>query len=179
MLLAVLLAFCLAAGAAGVIVLTRHLHGPMSQDSHAGPQKFHVLPTPRIGGIAVLLGFAAAALFLESNLQLTLLACSTFAFIGGLAEDLTKRVGIRLRLALTLVSATLAFLLLDARVTHVAVPGLDWALNFAMFSFLFTLITVAGFANSLNIIDGFNGLATVVALLIVGAIGYVAAQVND
>jgi UDP-GlcNAc:undecaprenyl-phosphate GlcNAc-1-phosphate transferase len=176
---ALILAFAAAAGVAGAIILTAHLHGSLSHDSHAGPQKFHHHPTPRIGGLAVLAGLLGAALFMRDAFQLMLLACAAPAFVGGLADYLTKRIRGRVRLSLTLGSATLAFFLLDARVTHVAVPGLDWALQLGWFSFLFTLLVVAGFANSVNIVDGFNGLAGVVALIIALAIGYVAFQVGD
>jgi UDP-N-acetylmuramyl pentapeptide phosphotransferase/UDP-N-acetylglucosamine-1-phosphate transferase len=71
-------------------------HARLSADAPAaGPQKFHHAPTPRIGGIPVLLGLAVAAFAvhdgLDSVTDLTAVAvsCSLFAFGGGLAEDFT------------------------------------------------------------------------------------------
>jgi UDP-N-acetylmuramyl pentapeptide phosphotransferase/UDP-N-acetylglucosamine-1-phosphate transferase len=107
------------------------------------------------------------------------LLCGTFAFAGGMAEDFTKRVGVRFRLLLTFISATLGFFLLDARIDGLAVPGLDWALQFTLISFVFTVFAVGGFAQAMNIVDGFNGLAGVVSLVFLGAIAYVARQVGD
>jgi UDP-N-acetylmuramyl pentapeptide phosphotransferase/UDP-N-acetylglucosamine-1-phosphate transferase len=161
-------------------------HLRVSQDlPNAGPQKFHLQPTPRIGGIAVFFGVAAAALVLwmENSPVLELvvgaMTCGVVAFSGGLAEDFTKRVKVRLRLLLTFISATLGFFFLDARITDLALPGFDWALQFTLFSFVFTLFAVGGFAQAMNIVDGFNGLAGVISLMFLGAIAYVARTVGD
>ena len=42
-----------------------------------------------------------------------------------------------------------------------------------------TIFVVAGVANSLNIIDGFNGLASMCAVLMLVSVGYVGFQVGD
>jgi UDP-N-acetylmuramyl pentapeptide phosphotransferase/UDP-N-acetylglucosamine-1-phosphate transferase len=42
-----------------------------------------------------------------------------------------------------------------------------------------TVLAVAGIANAVNIIDGFNGLASVVCICMLLSLGYVALQVND
>ena len=41
------------------------------------------------------------------------------------------------------------------------------------------MFVVTGVANSVNIIDGFNGLSSMCAMLILGAVAYVAFQVDD
>jgi UDP-N-acetylmuramyl pentapeptide phosphotransferase/UDP-N-acetylglucosamine-1-phosphate transferase len=172
--------------AAYLLVRYPSLHGRLSADSpETGPQKFHFLPTPRIGGIPVLLAAMAAAPLVYQldqaifQFHAVLVCCATLAFIGGLAEDLTKRVSVRLRLLFTFLSAGLAFFFLDARVSALEIPGLDWALQFTLISFIFTLFAVGGFAHATNIVDGFNGLAAVVALIYFGSIAYVASAVGD
>jgi UDP-N-acetylmuramyl pentapeptide phosphotransferase/UDP-N-acetylglucosamine-1-phosphate transferase len=161
-------------------------HFRLSQDlPNAGPQKFHLQPTPRIGGIAVFLGIDATAflLWIENSptldLILGLMICGLVAFGGGLAEDFTKRVKVRMRLLLTFMSATLGFFFLDARITELALPGFDWVLQFTLFSFAFTLFAVGGFAQAMNIIDGFNGLAGITSLIVLAAIAYTARTVSD
>jgi UDP-N-acetylmuramyl pentapeptide phosphotransferase/UDP-N-acetylglucosamine-1-phosphate transferase len=42
-----------------------------------------------------------------------------------------------------------------------------------------TVLAVAGIANAINIIDGFNGLASVVTICMLISLDYVALQVND
>ena len=48
-----ILASCLFAT---VLVLTRHLHGHLTLDSQVGVQKLHAVPTPRVGGLALMVG---------------------------------------------------------------------------------------------------------------------------
>lgn len=169
-----------------LIVRFGRMHANLSADlPDSGPQKFHTRPTPRVGGITVFAGAIAATIVMrqagESSFHFTVLAflCAALAFAGGLAEDVTQRVGVRLRLLLTFISAALAFFLLDARISQLDVPGLDWALQFTLVSFAFTLFAVGGFAQAMNIVDGFNGLAGVIALIFLGAIAYVASAVGD
>ena len=168
-----------------LIVRYPSMHFGISHDMpDVGPQKFHLKPTPRIGGIPVLCGLTAAVVLVPTNspiveLMLPLLLCGLLAFVGGLAEDFTKRIRVRLRLLLTFVSAALGYFLLDARITELGLPGFDWALQFTFFSLAFTMFAVGGFAQAMNIIDGFNGLAGVIALIFLGAIAYVATRVGD
>jgi UDP-N-acetylmuramyl pentapeptide phosphotransferase/UDP-N-acetylglucosamine-1-phosphate transferase len=175
-----------------VAVLTAYLivhfslkHAFLSTDTpESGPQKFHNTPTPRLGGVAILFGLTVGALAARTysplfEITVVLVICALFAFAGGLVEDFTKRVRVRLRLLLTFVSATLGYFLLDARITQLALPGLDWALGFTAVSLAFTLFAVGGFAQAMNIVDGFNGLAGVVALILLAAIAYVCRVVGD
>ena len=138
-------------------------------------RKVHVNATPRVGGLAVAAGIVAGALvdFAASSeigaLWTMLLLCVAPALVWGLIEDVTKRGLVPVRLAITGAAAAMAYVLLDARITELDVPGLDWLLAFPAFSFLFTAFAVAGVAHSFNVIDGLNGLAGVSSLL--GAIG--------
>jgi UDP-GlcNAc:undecaprenyl-phosphate/decaprenyl-phosphate GlcNAc-1-phosphate transferase len=132
-------------------------------------RKVHVNPTPRVGGLSVLAGVVAGAFVLalfggDARLIALLLICAAPAFAWGLIEDLSKRGAVLVRLALTGTSAALAFVLLDARLTGVDVPGLDTLLAVHGFSFLFTVFAVTGVANAMNIIDGLNGLSGITAL---------------
>lgn len=169
-----------------LIVRFGRMYARLSIDAPgSGPQKFHSRPTPRIGGIPVFIGLSAGTLLVRGSDALIfefaglVLVCAVLAFAGGLAEDFTKRVGVRFRLLLTFISAALAFFFIDARVSQLEVLGLDWALQFTVVSFAFTLFAVGGFAQAMNIVDGFNGLAGVIALVYLGAIAYVASAVGD
>jgi UDP-N-acetylmuramyl pentapeptide phosphotransferase/UDP-N-acetylglucosamine-1-phosphate transferase len=113
------------------------------------------------------------------DMGLQLLLAATPAFLGGLVEDLTKRVGVKTRLFLTALSAGVSGFLLNAWLTDIQVIGIDVLLAIPIISIAFTCFAVAGVANSFNLIDGFNGLASGVALMILLAIAYVAFQVGD
>jgi UDP-N-acetylmuramyl pentapeptide phosphotransferase/UDP-N-acetylglucosamine-1-phosphate transferase len=150
-----------------------------------GPQKFHARPVPRIGGLGIVAGVSIGALAMvwhdpRSNaMALLLLMCGLPCFVAGIAEDFTKRVSPRRRLVFTAVSAGLAVWGLQAVITYTAIPGLDWMVSIPLGAALVTMFVVTGVANSINIIDGFNGLASMCAMLILGAVGYVAFQVGD
>lgn len=165
-----------------LIVVTKRHHGHLSLDSTLGVQKFHKVPTPRVGGIALVVGCYGAAFAANSELKsmlLPLLVAGMPAFLIGMAEDITKRVPVRTRLLLTMASGVLAWWLTGVSLTRVNVPGLDWLLTFVPISVMFTAFAVSGAANAFNIIDGFNGLASGVGLIALMALAAIAYRVDD
>ena len=92
---------------------------------------------------------------------------------------MTKRVSPRLRLLATALSAALTVWFLDAAITRTDIPGLDWVVGFGPGAALLTVFAVAGIANSVNIIDGFNGLASMCVVIMLASVAYVAFQVGD
>lgn len=148
-----------------------------------GPQKFHLAPVPRVGGIGIFAGTLLVALCLwfirDQSLALVLTLCAVPAFGSGLTEDLTKTQSPRRRLFFTALSAALAAAFLEALILRTSVPGLDWLVATGVGAWLVTVFVVAGVANSINIIDGMNGLASMCVVLILGSIAYVAFQVGD
>jgi len=161
-----------------------HLHLGADSDM-SGPQKFHCRSVPRIGGLGIVVGLISALAVLwvagggEMLLGLTLVACGAPAFLGGLAEDMTKNQSPRRRLFFTAVSAGLAAWALGAVIDRTDIPGLDWVVSFGVPAVLVTILGVAGVANAVNIIDGFNGLAAMCVVMMLGAIAYVAFQAQD
>lgn len=151
----------------------------------SGPQKFHARPVPRVGGIGIFLGLCAGVLALLAQdreaayIGVLLVGCGLVAFAVGLLEDLTKRVSPAKRLLATAASAALAVWWLGAAITRTDIPGLDWIVGFGAGSMVITIVAVAGIANSVNIIDGFNGLASMCVTIMLAALAYVAYQVGD
>ena len=159
-----------------------HLSGDTDKDQ---PQKFHAHVVPRIGGVGIVAGLAASlgAIVIEQpedwGLMLVLAASGLIAFGAGLIEDFTKRVTPRQRLLATVAAATFAGWLADSVITRTDIPGLDHLLGLALVPMLLTMFAVAGVANSINIIDGFNGLASMCVAIMLAALAYVARQVGD
>ncbi len=151
----------------------------------SGPQNFHATPVPRVGVIGNFLGVVAAVggLWLQQSDKAwpatLLMLCAVPAFGSGLTEDLTKTQSPRRRLFFTAVSAGLAVVAMDGVIARTDIPGLDWIVSFGLGAALVTMFVVAGVANSVNIIDGFNGLASMCVVLMLMSIGYVAFQVDD
>jgi UDP-N-acetylmuramyl pentapeptide phosphotransferase/UDP-N-acetylglucosamine-1-phosphate transferase len=182
-MVAAALSFLASALICGVIVYLRPYHQRYSIDAISEfPQKIHNKATPRIGGLAIFGGVLAGALWTDSYIQslgLALVLCGLPALLGGIGEDLTKKVSTVARLLLTFAAAAIAFFVLDASITDLALPGSSWILGFAIPSLLFTMFAVGGLAHGINIVDGLNGLAGFTALLVLGAIAWVATQVGD
>ena len=186
MFTAVIGAIVLSALSAFMLVRYSRTHIRFTADTvGGGPQKFHFHPTPRIGGIAILAGFVVGLAllqnsgFLKSREVFSLIISIVPVFAIGLAEDLTKRVIPRLRLMASFIAAGLAFWLLDAELRRLDVYFLDPLLSVTPIAFAVSLICIAGLVHAMNIIDGYNGLAAGVAVIILLGLGYVAYQVHD
>jgi UDP-N-acetylmuramyl pentapeptide phosphotransferase/UDP-N-acetylglucosamine-1-phosphate transferase len=63
--------------------------------------------------------------------------------------------------------------LLGAILPRLAVPGIDTLLRWAPFAIAFTIFAVGGIANSINIIDAYNGLAAGHAVIVLAAMAWV------
>ena len=169
------------------IVRYQRMHRHLSGDHDLeGVQKFHAVPVPRIGGIALVVGLLAGILPREwssdpavARFGLLLLATAVPAMLAGLAEDLTKRLGWKERLLATFVSAALAGWALSGWLTRVEVYPVDWLLALPFVPVLFTCFAVTGVTHAFNLIDGYNGLAGAVGAVILAGIAYVAFQVSD
>ena len=169
------------------IVRSSHLHGRFTADSdRSGVQKFHTIIVPRVGGIAIFFSILlvfSMHYFQNSEVELfglLLVMCSLPAFLSGLAEDLTKKVGVKIRLLAPMVSAALGGLFLNAWLGSVQILGIDnLMLAYPFVAVAITCFAVGGLANAFNIIDGYNGLSSMVAVIILSGIAYVAFQVND
>jgi UDP-GlcNAc:undecaprenyl-phosphate/decaprenyl-phosphate GlcNAc-1-phosphate transferase len=186
-LIGLCVAACVAWVVTGLIIRSEKFHCRFSHDQvGCGPQKYHALATPRIGGIALAIGLLTTGLaffWIAPDLPLAgfwLLTCAAVpAFAGGLIEDFTKRVGVQERLILTMMSAAIGIWVLDAVLTTMEIPLLGQALKWMPFAMAFTIFAVGGVVNAINIIDGYNGLASGYAIITLAAIAWVATQVGD
>ncbi len=168
-----------------LIIRFKHLHEKFSADSDlSGPQKFHTNIVPRIGGISIAIGIFSAVLFrlkTESMpiTEITLIACAIPTFAIGATEDFTKKISVRLRLLFTAFSAILLVFLVPAQIIRLDIPYLDVILAIPIIGAALTVFAITGLANAYNIIDGFNGLASMVGIITLLAIAYVSLLVAD
>jgi UDP-N-acetylmuramyl pentapeptide phosphotransferase/UDP-N-acetylglucosamine-1-phosphate transferase len=185
-MLVLLLGFALSATVTFFIIRSARTHSHFSGDiDMTGPQKFHARPVPRVGGLGIVMGLVGTLMTLaflypgDTFVGIALVACAAPTFLAGLAEDLTKTQSPRRRLFFTAISAVLAAWVLGAIIDHTDIPGLDWIVSFTVPAAVITVFAVAGFANAVNIIDGFNGLAAMCVVMMLGSIAYVAFQTQD
>lgn len=164
------------------IVSTQHIHGRLTHDGQEGVQKLHKSPTPRVGGVALLVGACAGGLSLPDSAQsLWWMICLAAlpAFMFGLIEDVTKRVGVKTRLVATICAGLIFSILTGYQITRTDLPGFDWLFSFWLPSLLFTAFAIGGVANAINIIDGVNGLASGTSIIVLSGLAAVAWKVGD
>ncbi|HEX4510593.1 MAG TPA: glycosyltransferase [Burkholderiaceae bacterium] len=182
----ILIAFAVSAAITLLVIASAHRHERWSADQvGAGPQKMHVGVVPRVGGLGIACGMLLgggfqAWLHPEYAYKLLLLFMCAFPTVAfGLIEDFTKSVSPRRRMLAAALSGLLGALLLDAVVVRTGWPWFDALLAYRGFALAATIFTVAGVVNSINIIDGMNGLASMCMALIMTALCYIALQVGD
>jgi UDP-N-acetylmuramyl pentapeptide phosphotransferase/UDP-N-acetylglucosamine-1-phosphate transferase len=166
-----------------LLVLTKKHHGHLTMDSIIGVQKFHVEPTPRVGGVGIYLGLLIAWLVVREKgvhdiLGMILLA-GLIPLACGLAEDVTKRVGVLPRLLATMAGGVAAWMLTGVALNRVDIYGVDWLMTLTPVAVLFTAFAVGGVANAINIIDGFHGLASGTTMIALMALGAISAEADD
>jgi len=143
-----------------VIIYLSHKHDLFIDDAeHDKPQNYHHTSTPRAGGIGILAGLFFLIL---SPLGLKFLFPIILAFLSGIFEDFHNSLSPRFRLSLQIIAALSAIWLTDSVVTYL---GLGISMPYWMGIF-FSVFAMVGMMNAVNIIDGFNGLASGVILLI-------------
>lgn len=169
-------------GCFSIIWLAKKIDWLVHEQDLYGVQKSHVNPTPSIGGLPVFLVFLFGSwnIGVESNVLVFFLLSSLPVFLAGLVEDITLRIPPIQRLFFAFVSILMAHILLGVGINNLGFDLVDDVLlNYSLLSLLFTLLVVGGAINSLNIIDGFNGLLAGYSILALLAIAYVSYTLND
>jgi UDP-N-acetylmuramyl pentapeptide phosphotransferase/UDP-N-acetylglucosamine-1-phosphate transferase len=177
-----LLPFVATLTASLVLVVTQRWHGRFSLDSDFGVQKQHTTPTPRIGGVAIAIGVLVAygvAPHAQQQILGPMVLAGAIAFSAGFLEDITKRVGVTTRLFATMASGVAAWAITGTAMQDTGLWGLDHLLTLLPLAVAFTAFVVSGVANAINIIDGFNGLAAGVVVIVLVAMGLIAGQMGD
>ena len=157
-------------------------------------QRFHKGHIPRLGGVAVTassaIGWVAMAMFPSVGIYLNAFISlnAVFAFLvmlipaalAGTYEDCTQRLSVRWRMVFTGLSAGLGCALLGLTVPRLGIGSVDaiWA-SYPLVGLAMAWLALAGLPHAFNIIDGFNGLAGTVAIMICAALVHVALQLGD
>ncbi|NHZ32018.1 MULTISPECIES: glycosyltransferase family 4 protein [Massilia] len=168
-----------------LVIKQARLHGPALDADFFGVQKVHSHTVARIGGLPIFMAVVISALISIWRVPamavwlMSLMLCAGVAFVGGIVEDYTGNVSALRRLILTMAAALLGYFLLGAKLDRIDFPFSSWRIVYIWVAVPLTVLAVAGIANAINIIDGFNGLASVVTICMLISLGYVAWQVGD
>ena len=171
----VLLIFCAVGSFVGVAFLTRlaitasHERGMLD---HPNERSSHTTPTPRLGGIAILLS-ASSMLLVWGTLELPgtrqliaiILSCGVIAFVGICDDFRPIRPWIRLCVQFLVIGSLVGFY------HRVAVTEIWWI--------IVLLFGSIWFVNLFNFMDGLDGFAASEAAFILAVIGGYALMAGD
>jgi UDP-GlcNAc:undecaprenyl-phosphate GlcNAc-1-phosphate transferase len=151
-------------------------------------RKVHTMPVPRLGGLAIVAGFFLGLALLEwlvpgelFNLEGPIggvLAGGALMFLVGFIDDL-KPLDAKVKLLLQITAASVAYAL-GVKITFVSNP-MSGGLLFLPFWIppLVTIFYMVGITNTINLIDGLDGLAGGVSLIAALTIAIIAMQTNQ
>jgi len=139
-------------------------------------RKVHCKPMPRLGGLAIYIGFIAMVLITQPiNQQIIgLVLGSTIIALLGVVDDI-KDISPKVKLAGQILAACVlvAFNIDVDFITHPFLRGEILPLKY--FSIPVTILWVVGITNAVNLIDGLDGLAagtSTIAALTLAIVGY-------
>ncbi len=155
-----------------VIYLTHKYQLFMDISNSDKPQNYHETSTPRAGGIGILLGMM---LILLMPFGFKFLPSILLAFMSGIFEDFHSSLSPRFRLFLQFIAALSAVFLTGSVVTYL---GIGITMPYWM-GIIFSVFAIVGMMNAINIIDGFNGLASGIILLILSSFALTSYETGD
>lgn len=137
-------------------------------------RKIHGTPTPRLGGLAVYLGFVGAILVnsILADWMVAILAAGSLLLVVGIVDDVRElpawgKLVVQLAAAgLVIASGKVLSLFPDGTIGDAA-------------NVLLTVIWIVGITNAFNFFDGMDGLASGLAILIAFFMGAVAFETDQ
>lgn len=140
-----------------------------------GERKIHHKITPLLGGMAIICAFISS---LTANMILDreyviLLIGAVFVALVSLIDDWR---GLSARLKLLIQIFAVLILILNGIILDLFPPNTSWGYGL---NFIFTIFWIVGITNSLNFLDGMDGLAAGISAIIAFFMGIVAFQTNQ
>lgn len=150
----------------------------------SGGRKAHTGDVPRLGGLGIFVGFAAGVAAACPLLRPTgheaaahIALGAAFIFALGIADDLLHRRGrhgLPALAKLIVQFGAAALVATTSRVRGIGIPHHEY-IHFALWlQWAVTLVWIVGVSNAINLIDGMDGLAGGVSLIIAATMAVVA-----
>ncbi|OIJ21762.1 undecaprenyl-phosphate alpha-N-acetylglucosaminyl 1-phosphate transferase [Anaerobacillus alkalidiazotrophicus] len=136
-------------------------------------RKIHMKQMPRLGGLAIILGFFAGFLYISPTnpyLMPIILGACIIIVIGILDDKFTLSYKIKLA---GQVAAAAIVVFSGLTVEFIYLPMLH-RVELGMLEYIFTMLWIIGITNAVNLIDGLDGLASGVSTIALAAILFMA-----
>jgi UDP-GlcNAc:undecaprenyl-phosphate GlcNAc-1-phosphate transferase len=167
-----------------VVVRLAHRVGAVD---HPGPRKIHAAPIPRVGGLAVFLGFGIGLIFAafatgyatsaqqqRLGYWSILAVCAAVVLVLGLVDDI-RPVSFQWKFAFQILAAT-AVWWSGFRIEVLGIPFVSSGVHLGVWSLPLTILWIVGITNAFNLIDGLDGLAAGTALITMTVVAIIALQ---
>jgi UDP-N-acetylmuramyl pentapeptide phosphotransferase/UDP-N-acetylglucosamine-1-phosphate transferase len=140
----------------------------------------HAHPTPRTGGLAIVVALVATlgAFGTWRDPRLTAaIACGLAIAALGVVDDF-RALRAAPKLAVHVIAAVAAVVLAGVTLREIAIP-MDGTLQLGMLAIPVTLFWIVGATNAFNFMDGVNGIASIEAIVCGGAFGWILLRQGD
>ncbi|NBT42622.1 MAG: hypothetical protein EBT20_19565, partial [Alphaproteobacteria bacterium] len=151
-----------------LIIITLHWHQAFTSDSQHKVQGIHRDVVPRVGGIAVIVGFLISLWWgkdLKNSLVWALFLSSLPVFLAGFLEDIGIGSSPMMRLFAAFLSAFLAIWMTNIWLSRIGVPVFDQAMAWIPFGVFCTVLAASTMSHAYNLSDGLNGLSSGLGLI--------------
>lgn len=147
-------------------------------------RRMHKVPTPRLGGLAVFLGFLVSVLcFCEITRELIGLLCgSVIIVILGIFDD-SHDLSAKLKFCVQIIAALVTIYIGDIKINFFTNPNIfsdegvlllsDWI------SVPCTVLWIVAITNAVNLIDGLDGLAAGISTIAAVSLVFIAGMVDE
>jgi UDP-GlcNAc:undecaprenyl-phosphate/decaprenyl-phosphate GlcNAc-1-phosphate transferase len=153
------------------MVLARRIGGG-AVDDPKDERRIHTEPTPRLGGLAMYIGFAAAVAAFGGSIgaRWQIVAISGVVTVAMAVDDILGLPWYA-KLIVETGGGLLAYAV-GAAITFIALPGGSGAsvLNLGLMALPVTLVWFVGLQNSINFLDGVDGVAAGVVAIVAGVL---------
>lgn len=161
-----------------VTPLVKKLAFKIGATDQPNKRKVHTKSMPRLGGVAIYISFIVGIYLLrpENALLYPILLGSLIIMVTGILDDIVE-LSAKIKLIGQLVAALLV-VLSGLQIEFINLP-LGYQLEFGFFGIPLTIIWIVGITNSINLIDGLDGLAAGVSTIALITISIMAIKMGN
>lgn len=152
--------------------IVRHMAFKIGAVDEPNSRRINKKTMPTSGGLAIYISYFISILFilpLEKSLTLPIFIGATVILITGLIDD-TKGLSPKLKMLGILLATIVIYSVGEIQMTKIGIPGVG-LIELGYLSFPMTFLWIAAITNSINLIDGLDGLASGVSSISLTTIG--------
>jgi len=150
-------------------ILNKSKTNILKDDQFKKTQAFHTLATYNLGGLTLFIMMSLTFLYLflyKEIFFLEFISFCTFFFFLGFADDLKINISPKLRLIIMIVFLLFLIIFNELKIDNVSIEYLSNLMEIDIFALFFLCICFLFIVNGSNLVDGFNGLLSIHALII-------------